>query len=51
MPLQKITAAYATIANGGYKVEANLIDVIYDSNGEVLYKADKRKCIVWLKVV
>ena len=43
--LQKITAAYATIANGGYKVEANLIDVIYDSNGEVLYKADQRQCL------
>ena len=43
--LQKITAAYATIANGGYKVEANLIDVIYDSDGKVLYKADKRQCL------
>ncbi len=43
--LQRITAAYATIANGGFKVKPNLIDVIYKSNGEVLFKADNRKCI------
>ncbi len=43
--LLKITAAYATIANGGKKVSPVIIDVIYDNNGNFLYKGDIRNCI------
>ena len=42
--LQKITSAYASIANGGYKIEPNMIDVIYDNTGNVLFKGDTREC-------
>ena len=43
--LLKITAAYSTIANGGKRVSPVIIDVIYDNDGNFLYKGDSRKCI------
>ena len=42
--LIKITAGYASIANGGYKVEPRMIDVIYDKKGKIIFNGDKRKC-------
>ncbi len=43
--LLKITSAYATLANGGIKVDPVIIDAIYDNNGKYLYKGDKRRCL------
>ena len=43
--LIKITSAYATLANGGKKVDPVIIDAIYDNNGNFLFKGDKRKCL------
>ena len=43
--LIKITAAYASIANGGYKVDPVLVDAIYDNDGNFMYKRDLRKCV------
>ncbi len=43
--LIKITSAYATLANGGKKVDPVLIDAIYDNNGNFLFKGDKRNCL------
>ena len=43
--LLKITAAYSTMANGGKRVSPVIIDVIYDNDGNFLYKGDSRKCI------
>ena len=43
--LIKITSAYATLANGGKKVDPVIIDSIYDNNGNYLFKGDKRKCL------
>ena len=43
--LLKITAGYASIVNGGYKVEPRMIDVIYDKSGKIIFNGDKRKCI------
>ena len=42
--LIKITSGYASIANGGYKVNARLIDAIYDNRGKVIYKGDTSLC-------
>ena len=43
--LIKITSAYATLANGGKKVDPVIVDAIYDNNGNFLFKGDKRKCL------
>ena len=43
--LIKITAGYASIANGGYRVEPRMIDVIYDKEGKIIFNGDKRKCL------
>jgi penicillin-binding protein 1A len=40
----KMTAAYATIANGGRKVMPTLIDRIQDRYGTTIYKHDERIC-------
>ncbi|HEY8596559.1 MAG TPA: penicillin-binding protein 1A [Devosiaceae bacterium] len=40
----KLTAAYATIANGGRKIEPTLIDRIQDRYGKTVYRHDKRVC-------
>ncbi len=42
--LMKITSAYASIANGGYKVSSRLIDAIYDNRGRIIYNGDKSIC-------
>ncbi len=43
--LLNITAAYATFANGGYKVKPILIDRIQDRRGKTIFNSEKRKCI------
>ncbi|MEQ1900683.1 MAG: penicillin-binding protein 1A [Devosia sp.] len=40
----KMTAAYATIANGGRKIIPTLIDRIQDRYGKTIYKHDERIC-------
>lgn len=35
----EVASLYATIANGGYKVEPYIVDAIYDRDGRVLYSA------------
>lgn len=40
----KMTAAYATIANGGRKIVPTLIDRIQDRYGNTIYKHDERVC-------
>lgn len=35
----KVAQGYAVFANGGYRVEAHLIDEIRDNNGNIIYKA------------
>ena len=42
--LLKITAGYASIANGGYRIDPRMIDVIYDKRGKIIFNGDKRKC-------
>ena len=42
--LLKISSAYASIANGGFKVEPSFIDKIQDRHGKILYKKDNRVC-------
>ena len=40
----KMTAAYATIANGGQKITPTLIDRIQDRYGKTVYRHDQREC-------
>jgi penicillin-binding protein 1A len=40
----RMTAAYATIANGGRKIVPTLIDRIQDRYGKTIYKHDDRVC-------
>jgi penicillin-binding protein 1A len=40
----KMTAAYATIANGGRKIVPTLIDRIQDRYGKTVYRHDQRVC-------
>src|SRR6185503_5439922 len=40
----KMTAAYATIDNGGRKIVPTLIDRIQDRYGKTIYKHDERVC-------
>jgi len=40
----KMTAAYATIANGGRKITPTLIDRIQDRYGKTVYRHDERVC-------
>ena len=40
----KLTAAYAASANGGRRVEPHLIELVQDRDGEVIYRAEKRRC-------
>ena len=42
--LIKLTSAYASLANGGKKVEASLIDRIQDRRGENIYIFDQAIC-------
>ena len=43
MKLKDVTAAYATLANLGFKVEPKLIRKIEDNHGNILYEADDIK--------
>ena len=40
----RMTAAYATIANGGRKIVPTLIDRIQDRYGKTIYRHDDRVC-------
>ena len=40
----RMTAAYATIANGGRKIVPTLIDRVQDRYGETIYRHDQRLC-------
>ncbi len=40
----KLTAAYAVIVNGGYRVTPTLIDRVQDRTGKTLFRADARDC-------
>lgn len=40
----RMTAAYATIANGGRRINPTLIDRIQDRYGKTVYKHDERLC-------
>ena len=40
----RMTAAYATIANGGRKIVPTLIDRIQDRYGKTVYRHDQRVC-------
>ena len=40
----RLTAAYATIANGGRKVQASFIDRIQDRYGRTVFRHDQRIC-------
>ena len=39
-----MTAAYATIANGGQKITPTLIDRVQDRYGKTVYRHDQREC-------
>ncbi len=43
--LLKLTSAYSAFLNGGKLIEPILIDRIQDSEGNTIYKNEKRKCI------
>ena len=43
--LEKLTVAYATLANGGKKITPSLIDRVQNRNGETIQKHDNRLCI------
>ncbi len=42
--VQRMTAAYAMLVNGGRKVVPTLIDRIQDRNGKTVYRHDDRAC-------
>ncbi|MCY4591885.1 MAG: penicillin-binding protein 1A [Alphaproteobacteria bacterium] len=42
--LLRLTAAYGTLVNGGYRVTPTLIDRIQDRNGRNVYRSDTRVC-------
>ncbi len=42
--LEKMTNAYAIIANSGNKVTPHFIELIKDRNGKILYRRDTREC-------
>ena len=42
--LLRLTAAYGTLVNGGYRVTPTLIDRIQDRNGRNVYRSDTRPC-------
>jgi len=43
--LEKMTNAYAIIANGGKKIEPHFVELIKDRNGHVIYRRDDRECL------
>lgn len=42
--VMRLTSAYATIANGGRKIDPTLIDRIQDRTGKTIYRHDQRIC-------
>ena len=40
----RLTAAYATLANGGKRISPTLIDRIQDRDGTTIFRADQRRC-------
>lgn len=42
--LQKMTTAYAIIANSGKKVTPYFVEMIKDRNGKIIYRRDNRQC-------
>ena len=42
--LQKLTAAYAMVVNGGKRITPTLIDRIQDRRGKTIFKHDNRPC-------
>jgi len=42
--LERMTNAYAIIANSGRKVKPHFIELIKDRNGKVIYRRDNRQC-------
>ncbi len=42
--LMKLTAAYATVADGGRKITPYMIDRVQDRRGKLIFKADARSC-------
>ncbi|MCC8417926.1 MAG: penicillin-binding protein 1A [Rickettsia endosymbiont of Bryobia graminum] len=42
--LEKMTAAYATIANSGKKITPHFVELIKDRNGRIIYRRDDRQC-------
>ncbi|WP_375327290.1 penicillin-binding protein 1A [Candidatus Tisiphia endosymbiont of Nemotelus uliginosus] len=42
--LEKMTTAYAIIANSGQKVTPHFVELIKDRNGKVIYRRDNREC-------
>ncbi|MDR0774493.1 MAG: penicillin-binding protein 1A [Rickettsia sp.] len=42
--LEKMTNAYAIIANSGKKVTPHFVELIKDRNGKIIYRRDNREC-------
>jgi penicillin-binding protein 1A len=40
----RLTAAYSIFPNGGRKITPHLIELVQDREGQVVYKADARRC-------
>jgi penicillin-binding protein 1A len=43
--LMRMTAAYATFVNGGYRVHPSFVDRIQDRTGKTIYSRDTRQCV------
>lgn len=43
--LEKMTNAYAIIANGGKRIKPHFVELIKDRNGRVIYRRDDRECV------
>ncbi len=41
----RLTGAYASFVNGGRKIQPHLIEMIQDSQGQTIFRADKRDCL------
>jgi len=42
--VMRLTAAYAMLVNGGYRIRPTLIDRIQDRTGETIFRHDRREC-------
>ena len=41
----KLTAAYSIFPNGGRRITPHLIELVLDREGDVIYRADTRRCL------